>query len=82
MLRVMARGWESKSVEAQQEEATRTRVPARPLSDSERLIRNKRRTLELARTRATQDLDRATTPAHRQMLHEAIRALDDQMRDL
>jgi hypothetical protein len=78
----MARGWESKSIEAQQEEASGGRVQKRPLSEAERLTRNKRRILELARTRATQDLDRASSVAHRHMLEEAIRALDDQLRDL
>ena len=66
----MARGWESKSVEAQQEEATRdaAAAPARPLAqaDIERL--GERRTLELARARTLADLRVATVPAHRAML--------------
>lgn len=58
------------------------KTPERPLSEEQRLSRSRRRTLELARTRAAQDLDRAKSPAHRHMLEEAIRALDDQMRNV
>jgi hypothetical protein len=75
----MARGWESKSVEAQQEEASRPTAagPARPLSpaDLERLAA--RRTLELARARALADLRVATLPAHRAMLERTVAALDE-----
>ena len=78
----MARGWESKSVEAQQEEAGRKTVrgPAPTARDLE--ARERRRALELARTRAQNDLARATAPAHRQMLETAIAALDRQIADL
>ncbi|HZB25351.1 MAG TPA: hypothetical protein VE379_04400 [Vicinamibacterales bacterium] len=78
----MARGWESKSVEAQQEEATRHRPIARPLSAEERVRADRRRSLELARSRAAGDLDRATAPAHRRMLESALQALDEQLRTL
>jgi hypothetical protein len=78
----VARGWESKSIEAQQEEATRSRSSGPVLSDAERLRREKRRTLELARIRALEDLTRATAAPHRRMLERAIAALDEQLRDL
>ncbi len=78
----MARGWESKSVEAQQEEATRGRVTGPPLSASERERLDRRRTLELTRLRATADLDRATAPAHRRMLQQALQAINDQLAQL
>ena len=77
----MARGWESKSVEAQQEEATRdaAAAPARPLAqaDIERL--GERRTLELARARTLADLRVATVPAHRTMLERTLAALDAEL---
>ncbi len=79
----MARGFESKSVEAQQEEAARGKgASGPPMSADERIIEERRRTLELARTRARQDLSRATVPAHRRMLEEAIAALDRQLEHL
>ena len=78
----MARGWESKSVEAQQEEATRGRVIGPPLSDTERQVLERKRTLELTRLRAAADLDRATAPAHRHMLEQALQAINDQLAQL
>ncbi|MGB2714285.1 MAG: hypothetical protein WBC51_08920 [Vicinamibacterales bacterium] len=78
----MARGWESKSIEAQQEEASRKRDARPPLTEAERKQREQRRTLELARTRTADDLARATAPSHRQMLEQALRALDEQLRQL
>ena len=78
----MARGFESKHVEFQQEEAARARTPQPVLSDDERARRGQRATLELARARAADDLNRATAPAHRRMLEQAIAALDAQLANL
>jgi hypothetical protein len=78
----MARGWESKNIESQQEEAERQRSRGPALSAEEQARRARRGQLELARTRAAADLERATAPAHRSMLEQAIRALDEQLRGL
>jgi hypothetical protein len=78
----MARGWESKSIEAQQEEAARGRAPSRPLSDDERATADRRRSLELARARAADDLTRATVPAHRRMLEQTLQAIEAQLQQL
>jgi hypothetical protein len=79
----MARGFESKSVEAQQEEAARERKSPPPaMSSEDRIIEQRRRTLELTRTHARQDLSRATAPAHKRMLEQAIATLDQQLRDV
>jgi hypothetical protein len=84
----MARGWESKSVEAQQEatELTRGGVSGGgqgrtglPLSEQDAAKRTRRDTLMLARTRALSDLQRACVPAHRSMLEQAIADLDRQL---
>jgi len=79
----MARGFESKMVEFQQEEAAR-RGPDRArkpeLTPDEQARQAKRRSLELDRARAAGDLERATAPAHRKMLEQAIAALDEQLR--
>jgi hypothetical protein len=68
----MARGWESKAVEAQQEDAARGKSSVPPEDP-------RRRTLELARARAAQDLAVATVPAYRAMLEKLIAALDEQL---
>jgi len=79
----MARGFESKSVEAQQEEAARGKVKARPqLTPDQQAADQRRRVLELTRARARDDLSRATAPAHRRMLEQAIAELDRQLHDL
>jgi hypothetical protein len=75
----MARGWESKSVESQQE-ASNDRSPVAPaLTREERARRAERGTLSLARTRALADLQRACASAHRAMLEQAIADLDQRL---
>jgi hypothetical protein len=76
----MARGFESKSVEFQQEEAARRSRPKRPsLTPAQQANEERRRTLHLALTRAQDDLSRATVPAHRRMLEQAVAALQGQL---
>jgi hypothetical protein len=78
----MARGWESKAVEAQQEEALRgASLPAQPSAD-QLARREKRRALELTRKRVAGDLARAAAPAHRAMLEQALESLDAQILEL
>jgi hypothetical protein len=73
----MARGWESKSVEAQQEEASRPGTKRRAATTPEELaVEERRQALELMRKRAVDDLSRAVVPAHRHMLEQAIASLD------
>ena len=78
----MARGWESKSVESQQEEAARDRVRKPGLTPEQRAAEERRRTLELARTRATEDLARAVAAPHRRMLEQTLAAIDQQLAQL
>ncbi len=78
----MARGWESKSIEAQQEEASRPKKASPPLSPADRAKLERRRTLELARARAGEDLSRATAPAHRRMLEQTLAAIDTQLKQM
>jgi hypothetical protein len=77
----MARGWESKNIEAQQAEREQGAEATAPVSleESQRLAR--RRTLELTRARALADLAAARSPEHREMLEAAVRALDEQLRE-
>ena len=75
----MARGWESKSIESQQEDAARDRVRKPVLTPEQRAAEERRRTLQLARARAAADLARATAPHHRRMLEQTLAALDEQL---
>jgi hypothetical protein len=75
----MARGFESKDVEFQQVEAQRAKVLAPALTREQRAVQARRRTLELALARARADLAVASSAAHRQMLQQAIAALEEQL---
>ena len=78
----MARGFESKMVEFNQEEAARKKRPAARLTPEEQARLARRQTLELARARAAADLERATSPAHRHMLEQALASLEEQLRSI
>jgi hypothetical protein len=78
----MARGWESKSIEAQQEAAAERRTRTVPIAADQSTRLAERATLSLARTRALADLQRACAPAHRAMLEQAIADLDRRIADL
>jgi hypothetical protein len=75
----MARGWESKSVESQQDAAERPRVKGPPVTAEQAARKAERDTLMLARTRALADLQKACVPAHRAMLEQAIADLDQRL---
>ena len=72
----MARGWESKAIEAQQEAAAADTTRAAPISAADAARRTERMTLQLARARAQADLQTACAAAHRAMLEQAIADLD------
>jgi hypothetical protein len=78
----MARGWESKSVEAQQADAESPAVRGRQMSAEERALAQRRLTIELSRARVQDELSRATRPAHRAMLEGALAALDAELLSL
>jgi hypothetical protein len=83
----MARGWESKAVEAQVEAAEeRARQLERraqaELSPEERARQERLESLKLSRTRTLDQLERATRPAHREMLQRTLRSLEREIEDL
>jgi signal recognition particle GTPase len=76
----MARGWESKSVEQQQEEATSSRSPkTAPLTPEQRSEQQRRRGLELSRQRVLEQLKAASNSRHRAMLESALADLNAQL---
>jgi hypothetical protein len=77
----MARGWESKSVEAQIDvaEAHRpTRMTIAPSAESLQVIR-KKETILLSRTRVVRELDNAQNPRYKAVLTKALADLDAQL---
>lgn len=75
----MARGWESKSVESQQEESLRDDSEQRglhQLSPEERARHERLASLTLSRNRTLEQLEHATSDAHRRMLKRTLLALE------
>ncbi|HEX7088195.1 MAG TPA: hypothetical protein VF198_17685 [Vicinamibacterales bacterium] len=72
----MARGWESKAVESQQEDARRGARSGPQLTPDEQRRVARRRELELALARVRDGLARAAHPAHRATLEQAQSALE------
>jgi hypothetical protein len=75
----MARGWESKAVEAQQADAAAAAPASAPVSAEEADRRSRRALVMLARTRVLADLQTACAAPHRAMLEQAIADLDKQL---
>ena len=75
----MARGFESKDVEFQQAEAERGSSSGQEMTAEERDTQTRRRTIQLALTRARADLEAARTDAHKRMLAAAIATLEQQL---
>ena len=78
----MARGFESKSVESQQEEAQRAKSVRPPLSPEEQARQARKAGLELALTQTQTELIAACKPAHREMLKLKLEAIQAQIRGL
>jgi hypothetical protein len=76
----MARGWESKSVEQQQEEMSERRnAVSAPIPPEEQERNRKREGLRLSHERLSQQLQAAGKPRHRQMLEQAIAEVERQL---
>jgi hypothetical protein len=81
----MARGWESKAVADQMEEAhkrAQKQAALDDLSPEDRARRERLESLRLSRARTLNQLERATRPAHREMLQRTLRALEAEMEEL
>jgi hypothetical protein len=77
----MARGWESKSVEAQIDMAeahSATKRTAAPSPETLEAIRKKENIL-LSRTRVVRELDSAQNPRYKAVLTKALAELDAQL---
>ena len=76
----MARGFDSKFVESQQDDARARTQHARPeLSPDDRARLERRRTLELALARTQAELQAACHAAHRDMLRLKLQALQAEL---
>ncbi|MGE3273769.1 MAG: hypothetical protein AB7O67_01565 [Vicinamibacterales bacterium] len=78
----MARGWESKSIEAQQADAGRPAARGPQLSAEARDALQRLRTLELAAAATQAELGAACRAAHRDMLRMRLEAIQAEMATL
>jgi len=76
----MARGWESKSVESQQE--SRDARSADTGDRTELETRRKRESIELSRRRVASELAKSRSDVHRAALENALRHLDGELQKL
>jgi hypothetical protein len=78
----MARGWESKSIESQQEDAAGAKALGPELTAAERDRLQQRRSLELALAHTQAELIAACRAAHRDMLQGRLAAIRQALDDL
>jgi len=78
----MARGWESKSIESQQEDAGRKPSGQPNLTAGERERHQQKANLQLALAETQAQLGAACRPAHREMLKLRLDAIQAQLKDL
>jgi len=77
----MARGWESKSVEAQQEEAGAKSEAGKPRLTPEAAERlREKEKLRLSLQSVRQQLERSHDPRHRALLEQAMADLEQKLR--
>jgi hypothetical protein len=80
----MARGWESKDVEAQVAEVEVKKSPSNhePKTPEQHLREQSIKDLQMSRVRITNDLASATNPHHRKSLEAALAHLDKKIAEL
>ena len=75
----MARGWESKSVELQQEDESLTTEPKRDLTPEQKGLESRKQGLKLSRSRILEQIRSVENARYRKILEQALAELDDQI---
>jgi hypothetical protein len=79
----MAKGFESKSVEEQQNEVRDAQKSTKPRLTAEQIAQKQSRdSLEMSRQRVMQQLQTACNPNHRKMLEKALTDLNERIAKL
>ncbi len=82
-MKLMARGWESKSVEQQQDEAQSQQQHGGNGTSTQRAEQMRAlQGLRLSRSRILKQLEAATNPHHREMLHAALADLERKISEI
>lgn len=82
IISLVARGWESKSVEEQQAEALVPAGTRSHLTPEQILVEHRRQGLLLARQHVLQQLEMARSPRHHEQLQSALNDLNEQLAQL
>jgi hypothetical protein len=83
IIKTVARGWESKSVEAQQAEASDSSAKRRPPMTAEQVTRfRERESLRLSRQRVLQQLEVSQNARHRAQLEASLADLEEKLNHL
>jgi hypothetical protein len=77
--RLMARGWESKSVEEQQAAASIQTESKQRLTPQQSVLKREQEAIELSRRHVLQQLQVARNPRHRQILETALGELQERL---
>lgn len=75
----MARGWESKSVESQMDDAQRAPARQEPLTPEQRDVQHRKQGLELDRKRVARELDETRSEMRKTSLTRALEHLDSEL---
>jgi hypothetical protein len=78
----VARGWESKSIEQQQDEARSSKEPKRRLSPAQRAAESRKEGLRLSRNRILQQLQSAVNANYRKTLEQSLAAIEEEIHRL
>ena len=80
----MARGWESKAVadQIEDEESRQQQASKVETSPEQRVLKERLDSLKLSRSRLLQQLERATHPAHRNVLLNGLQAVEKEISTL
>jgi predicted phosphohydrolase len=77
----MARGWESKSVEAQKEsaEGAPSAAPRRPLTEEEKKVQRELDRLRLARAYVLQQIESTSSERYKESLRQALSEIEQKL---
>jgi hypothetical protein len=79
----VARGWESKSVELQQDDARSSAGKDKPrLTLQQKEIESRKEGLKLSRSRMIEQIRSTESPRYRKVLEQALAVLDQQISEL
>jgi TATA-binding protein-associated factor Taf7 len=80
----MARGWESKAIadQIEEEESRKQQASKTEITREQRVLKERLESLKLSRSRLLQQLERATHPAHRNVLLNGLKAIEKEIEEV